>query len=81
MQWQRNIRQEFNTKYHALAVVGVADCPTSSNKAGYNMHGKRVLYIPIMLSNVALLWLQNNLKVIKSLEKSLIKSLLERYLA
>ena len=31
---------------HALAVVGVADCQLASNKAGYNMHGKRVLYIP-----------------------------------
>jgi len=31
---------------NALAVVGVADCQLASNKAGYNMHGKRVLYVP-----------------------------------
>ena len=31
---------------NALAVVGVADCQLASNKAGYNMHTKKVLYIP-----------------------------------
>jgi len=31
---------------NALAVIGVADCQLASNKAGYNMHGKRVLYVP-----------------------------------
>lgn len=38
----KNSTQNIN----ALAVVGVADCQLASNKAGYNMHGKRVLYIP-----------------------------------
>ena len=34
------------TNIKALVVVGVADCQLASNKAGYNMHGKRVLYVP-----------------------------------
>lgn len=34
------------TNINALAVVGVADCQLASNKAGYNMHSKRVLYVP-----------------------------------
>tara|TARA_B100000963_G_scaffold68186_1_gene56447 strand:+ start:7296 stop:8321 length:1026 start_codon:yes stop_codon:yes gene_type:complete len=38
----KNSTQNIN----ALAVVGVADCQLASNKAGYNMHTKKVLYIP-----------------------------------
>ena len=33
-------------KINALAVVGVADCQLASNKAGYNMHSKKVIYVP-----------------------------------
>tara|TARA_B100001057_G_scaffold485026_1_gene564111 strand:- start:543 stop:1586 length:1044 start_codon:yes stop_codon:yes gene_type:complete len=38
----KNSTQNIN----ALAVIGVSDCQLASNKAGYNMHGKRILYIP-----------------------------------
>ena len=38
----KNSTQNMNT----LAVVGVADCQLASNKAGYNMHTKKVLYVP-----------------------------------
>ena len=30
----------------ALAVIGVSDCQITSNKAGYNMHTKKILYVP-----------------------------------
>ena len=38
----KNSTQNIN----ALAVVGVADCQLASNKAGYNMHTKRIIYVP-----------------------------------
>ena len=30
----------------SLAVIGATDCQLASNKAGYNMHGKQIIYIP-----------------------------------
>lgn len=44
----KNSTQNIN----ALAVVGVADCQLASNKAGYNMHTKKVLYIPDYVAGV-----------------------------
>ena len=38
----KNSTQNIN----ALAVIGVSDCQLASNKAGYNMHSKRVVYVP-----------------------------------
>ncbi len=36
----------------ALAVIGVSSCQLTSNKAGYNMHTKKVLYIPDYVAGV-----------------------------
>ena len=36
----------------ALRVVGVSDAQLTSNKAGYNMHGKDILYVPEFVAGV-----------------------------
>ena len=36
----------------ALRVIGVTDSQLSSNKAGYNMHGKNIIYIPEFVAGV-----------------------------
>ena len=35
----------------ALAVIGI-DCPLTSNKAGYNMHTKKIVYVPDYVAGV-----------------------------
>ena len=44
----KNSTQNIN----ALAVIGANDCQLASNKAGYNMHGKRVIYVPDYVASV-----------------------------
>ena len=57
----------------SLRVVGVTDAQLTSNKAGYNLHGKDILYIPEFVAGVGGLVAvaKQQSKVKKTLDKEL----------
>ena len=59
----------------ALAVIGISDCQLTSNKAGYNMHTKKIVYVPDYVAGVGgLVMIAKQLEGNKkSLEKELDK--------
>ena len=66
---------------NALAVIGANDCPLARNKAGYNMHGKRVIYVPDYVASVGgVIMIAKQLEGNKKIGKNLIRFLLEHCL-